>query len=462
MPWVRRHSTATRLSRKIARSAYALAFVGFLTMAPGAGAQVLRPPVPLPTLPKLGVPFGADPMLRDPLQALDPQRLDQLRVIRLRALVRSHSDVLDTDAHGAPVVKREILGWAIGADGLARINARGFAVGRRSALGELGEIVVIVPPPGLGTRAALRELRRLDPAGTYEFNHLYFVSGGIGQAPALVTDPIPASPGDGVGSADLRAGMIDGGVEANHPAFAGMSLHAWGCSDRPVPSAHGTAVASLLAGRANDFRGAAPGATLYIADVYCGAATGGAADSIAAALAWLLREQVPVINVSLVGPPNAVLGQLVRLAIARGTLLVAAVGNDGPAAPPVYPASYPGVISVTAVDAKGRVLLEAGRALHTDFAAPGADMLAAAAPAAYAAVRGTSFAAPLVAGLAARELRAPDPAAANAAIRHIEESAVTPSGPGSASHYGKGIVGTSLRVPLPVIPEGRNPHPGSF
>ena len=196
--------------------------------------------------------------------------------------------------------------------------------------------------------------------------------------------------------------------------------------------------------------------------MFCGSPAGGAADSIVAALAWLLQERVPVINVSLVGPPNALLEQAVRLATSRGVLLVAAVGNDGPAAPPAYPASYPGVIAVTAVDAKGRVLLEAGRALHTDFAAPGADMLAAAPPDSYVAVRGTSFAAPLVAGLAARELRSPDAAAASATVRHIQQSAAPPSASGAAAHYGKGIVATSLRVPVPANPDGRNPHPGSF
>ena len=76
--------------------------------------------------------------------------------------------------------------------------------------------------------------------------------------------------------------------------------------------------------------------------------------------------------------------------------MVAAVGNDGPAAPPQYPASYPGVIAVTGVDAKDRALREAGRAAHLDFAAPGADLAAALPGKGYTSVRGTSFAAPLV------------------------------------------------------------------
>ena len=102
-----------------------------------------------------------------------------------------------------------------------------------------------------------------------------------------------------------------------------------------------------------------------------------------------------MINISLVGPQNRLVHRAVAAVRARGIDVVAAVGNDGPAAPPQYPASYPGVVSVTGVDARGKALPEAGRAAHLDFAAPGADMAAALPGQGYAKVRGTSFAAPL-------------------------------------------------------------------
>ena len=57
-----------------------------------------------------------------------------------------------------------------------------------------------------------------------------------------------------------------------------------------------------------------------------------------------------MINVSLVGPRNALLERVVASLVSRGHLIVAAVGNDGPAAPPLYPAAYDGVVGVTAVD----------------------------------------------------------------------------------------------------------------
>src|SRR2546423_14714579 len=90
-----------------------------------------------------------------------------------------------------------------------------------------------------------------------------------------------------------------------------------------------------MVGRASAFHGAAPGSALYAVDVFCGLPTGGAVDLVAEAFAWLLREQVPVINVSLVGPPNRTLAGIVQPVLARRPPAGAPGGEDGPArAPP--------------------------------------------------------------------------------------------------------------------------------
>jgi subtilisin family serine protease len=170
-------------------------------------------------------------------------------------------------------------------------------------------------------------------------------------------------------------------------------------------------------------------------------------DAVADAFSWMVREHVPVINVSLVGPPNATLENVVRLVIARGHIIVAAVGNDGPAAPPLYPASYADVVGVTAVDRRDRVLIEAARGSQVDFAAPGADMCAASGTQDFAIVRGTSFAAPIVAGLLALQLRAPDKMAADRAIADLARQATDLGVPGPDPVYGNGLVGETLRPP---------------
>jgi subtilisin family serine protease len=244
----------------------------------------------------------------------------------------------------------------------------------------------------------------------------------------------------------MKLGLVDGGIDVTHPVFRDAAIHQHGCGDKPVPSPHGTAVASLMVGRSELFHGAAPGAELFAADVYCGLGTGGAVDAVVDGIAWIARQRAPVINVSLVGPRNVTLENVVRVVIARGFIVVAAVGNDGPAAPPLYPASYPGVVGVTGVDSRQRALLEACRGPQVDFAAPGADMAAAMLSPSFAAVRGTSFAAPIVAGLLAAQLHEPNSSDAEKAIALLVQQAVDLGSRGFDKVYGNGLVGNSLRT----------------
>jgi subtilisin family serine protease len=134
------------------------------------------------------------------------------------------------------------------------------------------------------------------------------------------------------------------------------------------------------------------------------------------------------------------------VATARGHLIVAAVGNDGPAAAPLYPASYPDVVGVTGVDSQQRVLMEACRGKHVDFAAVGVNQNAAIPVQAYAPVRGTSFAAPVVAGLLAARLPEPNKVAAESAIRELTSQARDLGARGPDTVYGQGFVGDSPAV----------------
>jgi hypothetical protein len=250
--------------------------------------------------------------------------------------------------------------------------------------------VTLAIPPRTNVREALKRLRSLAPGLEADYDHLFEPAGG-----SLL--PLDAGLASIAGAGNDRAiGMIDGAV-GSHPSLAGAAIEQIGFAGPPKPTGHGTAVASLLVGSDGPFRGAAPGARLYVADVYGGNRAAGSASAVVRALGWLAAKRAQVINISLVGPPNMLVSRAINAAQRRGIRVVAAVGNDGPAAPPQYPASYPGVIAVTAVDGKGRALPEAGRPVHLDFAAPGADMAAALPGRGYSRVRGTSFAAPLAA-----------------------------------------------------------------
>lgn len=377
---------------------------------------------------------------RDATQATT-QELRNARATTMRALQRANRNLIDTDRDGALIIRNEVVAIAPSEAAVAAARARGFSTRETVDASSLGlTLVVLTAPQGMSTRRALETLRQLDPEGAYDFNHLYFGAGPEGSSPKQTSQR------NGGGNSGVRIGLIDSGVDASHRAFAGVSLQQRGfMAPQAVADTHGTEVASLLAGADGAFHGAAPGASLYVADVYGGRPTGGGASAIVAAMAWLAQSRATVINISLVGPPNRALEAVVRAAIARGHVIVAAVGNDGPSAPPLYPASYPGVIGVTGVDARNRVLPEAGRGAQVDFAAPGSDMIAAATDGGYAPVRGTSFAAPIVAGLIARRMTSPGAAAATRGEEDLARSAQDLGARGPDRTFGAGLVGAEVR-----------------
>ena len=416
--------------------------------AGGAGAQLRLPQVQLPQVP---LQEGLDGnVLREPgrhlLQRADVLDLRALRLNQIAGLLKRHRDALEADPRGEPVVRHEILAWSPGPAGIAAARSAGLIV-----VNDGGDeaFTVLRVPDGADTAATLERLRAADPDGVYDFNHIYTGSASAPEARAQ------AAPPDGKGAAPagepgaVRVGLVDGGVASDHEVFRDAAIVPWGCDGASHPNPHGTAVAALMVGRAasSRFKGVAPGATLYAADIYCDSATGGSASRIAGALAWLTKEQVAVVNISLVGPPNRILEQVVKRMVQRGHLLVAAVGNDGPAAPPLYPAGYPGVVGVSGVDAKGRPLPEAARGPQVMFAAPGSHMVSAAIGAPpYRTVRGTSFASPIVAALLAGALERPDVDAARRALAAMAKTASGVAAGTVSNETGHGVVGAAFRT----------------
>lgn len=408
-----------------------LALACAVLMATTASAQVL-PNVPNVTGAVGGVleqPLGDTERTTTDLSRRSVRALREARDTASRQLLRRYPDRIDTDPEGAIVIRNEVVAIAPAPEALDAARARGFTLGPDVEASDLGlRIVVLRAPEGMTTRQAVETLRALDPSGAYDFNHLYLGAGGadrISKQQARSRD---------VGSNGTRIGLIDSGVDGNHRALNGVTLNQRGFAGEARVGAHGTAIASLIAGADGGFHGAAPGATLFVADVYGGQPTGGGATSLVAAMNWLVQQRASVINVSLVGPNNRALEAAVRAAIARGSVVVAAVGNDGPAAAPLYPAAYPGVVGVTGVDGRNRVLPEAGRGTQVDFAAPGSDFAAASPTGGYAAVRGTSYAAPIVAGLIAR--RGTDA---------LRADAIDLGARGADQVFGAGLVGQDIR-----------------
>ena len=341
---------------------------------------------------------------------------------------------IETDINDAPVVRGEVLCLAPTDEILATAHKLDFNVVRQESLPELGlSIAVLSAPDGMSVTEALKTLRSADPAGSFDYNHIYNPSGegGGGQA---------ADAGGSIAGV-ARIGMIDAGVDRRHPALRDIAIEAKSfAGEASPPTEHGTAVASLLVGQDGDFHGALRGTTLYAADVFSGAPAGGSADGIARALAWLASEHVPVVNISLAGPPNLLLAAATAAFVRRGHVLVAAVGNNGPAAPQRFPAAYPGVVGVTSVDEHRAIQIDANRGADVAFAARGVGVRAAALQHDYTEVTGTSFAAPVVAARFAQLVPRADTALSMQAWATLERSAVDLGIPGRDPVFGYGYL----------------------
>lgn len=191
---------------------------------------------------------------------------------------------------------------------------------------------------------------------------------------------------------------------------------------------HGTAVAAAMTGQLDSPRFCSPatGASLVVAAVMSRSAQGKPqthTGTVLPALDWVLQQRPHLMNLSLGGPGDALLRSVIARIVAMGLPVIAAAGQPGHRASPLYPAAYPGVIAVTALDASDQLHAQASRGEHILIGAPGVDVwLPSIDGGRYES--GTSFAAPMVTatlarGLADGRLRAED--AAGWLCRHARD-----------------------------------------
>ena len=239
---------------------------------------------------------------------------------------------------------------------------------------------------------------------------------------------------------NIRVAVIDTTIDTQHPDLAGTVAATFNAIGKPdKPHSHGTGIAGVIAAHGK-LMGVAPSVKVLAIAAFTSLGSKGSSMAILTGLEYAGTSDADVINMSFAGPSDPEM-QLKIAALARkGAVLVAAAGNAGPQSRPLYPAAYPEVIAVTAIDANDNLFAQANRGAHIAIAAPGVSILAAAPDQGYKLQSGTSFAAAQVSGVAAllRERnRQLDPAA----IRRILTSTARDLGPaGHDDQFGSGLV----------------------
>jgi subtilisin family serine protease len=210
--------------------------------------------------------------------------------------------------------------------------------------------------------------------------------------------------GDGTG-AGVRVGIIDSGVDNDHPAIAG-AVKGWvepyeadgKLQFRTTPhqdsSGHGTACAGIVLSLA-------PQVELYSIKVLGGTLSGTGA-LFAAGLHWAIENGMQVVNLSLGTTKRdfyPILHELADTAYFRRVVLVAAANN---LPVPSFPSLYASVISVASQEDPDPLHFCYNPAPPVEFSAPGIDVQVAWSGGSYVRSTGNSFAAPHIAGLVAR------------------------------------------------------------
>lgn len=262
------------------------------------------------------------------------------------------------------------------------------------------ELVRFRVPARLDSYAALRKALPADLAERLDRNHIYNPQADKPRAESAERPRTPLC------EQPVKVGMIDTAIATGHPGLINSRIvernflpDTEGTGEQGPPTGHGTAVAGLMVGSFDDAPARLPGARLYNASVFYSRnqyAQGATMMHLMSGLEWLTEQEVSVINMSLTGPDNRILATAMERITAEGTAVVAAAGNAGPAASPLYPAAYPGVIAITAVDADGQVYRWANRGEHIDFAGPGVSVRTTRGNGEFGHESGTSMAAPTV------------------------------------------------------------------
>ncbi|WP_051711170.1 type VII secretion-associated serine protease mycosin [Streptomyces sp. NRRL S-350] len=280
----------------------------------------------------------------------------------------------------------------------------------------------------------------------------------------------PVSQGGGVTVAVIDSGVMKDHQDLVGQVLAGADFTGEGSDGTVDKDGHGTGMASLIAGHGHGdnagIMGLAPKAKILPVRVSWSTEGAVAQKGLAQGIRFAVDHGSKVVNMSIGGYSGAdqETRAAVKYAVDHDVVLVASTGNSGQQAAPVeYPAAYPGVVAVGAVDRQGKAWEKSTYGPETTLAGPGAEIYRASAKSAagYGVANGTSDATAYVSATAAL-IRAKYPnLSAGQVINRMIKSATPPNGAATPNdRYGYGILAPAKALEAnPTVDGGPRENP---
>ncbi|MFS0862270.1 S8 family serine peptidase [Fredinandcohnia sp. 179-A 10B2 NHS] len=244
----------------------------------------------------------------------------------------------------------------------------------------------------------------------------------------------------------IKIAVLDSGISA-HPDLrieGGISFVSY-TNSYEDDNGHGTHVAGIIGALDNGIGviGVAPESSIYAVKVLDQEGSGYVSE-IVAGINWSITNKMDIINLSLATTEHSMLLKAaVDKAYAHGILVVAAAGNNGSADgnndTVEFPARYPSVIAVSAIDKNNIRGIFSATGSTIEIAAPGVSILSTYIGNGYVTFNGTSMATPFISGILA-QLKNAYPTLSNVALREkLQQGAIDLGQTGKDSFYGYGL-----------------------